>query len=205
MNGTARRAAYFAEVMDDRTEDLRVMLGILRDVGATYVLIGGLAVGFHGYQRATVDVDMLVPARFLKRLAAEARSRGLVVRTFPDTVRVYPAGSDESIADFVSADANPVLRAAFRESDHAVVLGQRVDVVRRGALFALKFSAIVSPTREIEDKYQDVADIGHVLKVGLSPDEESDACRIAALAYPGAGDDFESFLADLRAGRSVRI
>jgi hypothetical protein len=205
MAGSARRAAYFTEVMDDRTEDLRAMLDILRGVGATSVLIGGLAVGFHGYQRATVDVDMLVPVRFLKRIAAAARERGYVVRTFPGMVRVYPYEGDESIADFVSAEASPVMRAAFREAEDATVLGQSVVVVQRGPLCALKFSAIVSPDRPIEDKYQDIADVGHLIRGGLSPDEEASARRVAALAYPGAGDDFTSLLGDLRAGRAVRI
>ncbi len=209
MAGLARRAAYFTEVMDDRTEDLRAMLDILRDVGAAYVLIGGLAVGFHGYQRATQDVDMLVPARFLRRIADAVHERSFVVRTFKDMVRAWPADSDpdrdESIADFVSAEANPVLRAAFREVEDATVLGQPVVVVRRGALYALKFSAIVSPDRLIEDKYQDIADVGHIVKKYFRRDDEVAGRKVAALAYPGAGDDFTEFLADLRSGRPVRI
>jgi hypothetical protein len=209
MAGSARRAAYFTEVMDDRAEDLRAMLDILRDVGADSVLIGGLAVGFHGYQRATQDVDMLVPARFLNRIATVAREYGYVVRTFKDMIRVWPADSDpdqdESIADFVAAEANPVLRAAFRETEDATVLGQPAVVVRRGPLYALKFSAIVSPDRLIEDKYQDIADVGHIIKKDFRRDDEIAGRRVAALAYPGAGDDFTEFLDDLRSGRPVRI
>jgi len=209
MAGSARRAAYFTEVMDDRTEDLRAMLDILRDVGAPSVLIGGLAVGFHGYQRATQDVDMLVPPRFLKRIATAARERGYIVRMFKDMVRAWPVGndpdSDESIADFVSAEANPVIRAASRDTEDATVLGQPVVVVRRGALYALKFSAIVSPDRLIEDKYQDIADVGHILKKNFRRDDEVAGRRVAALAYPGADDDFTEFLDNLRSGRPVRI
>jgi hypothetical protein len=201
------------EVMNDRADDLRVMLGILRDAKANYTLIGGLAVGYHGYQRATVDVDMLVAGRLLKQVAKAAQDHGYVVTKFPDMIRIYPSGSkpwdpasnDEPFADVVSADANPVLRAAFKEAERAVVLGHHVNVVQRGALVALKFHAAISPDRMIEDKYQDVADVGHVIKAGFTRDDETDARRIASLSYSGAGDDFTEFLNDLRHGRSVRI
>jgi hypothetical protein len=124
-------------------------------------------------------------------------------------IRVYSAGSnplhDESFADIVSADANPVLRAAFMEGEPAIVLDQRVNVVQRGPLCALKFHAATSPTREIEDKYQDVADVGHVIKAGFSRADETAGCRVAALSYSGAATDFTAFLDDLRHGRMVKI
>jgi hypothetical protein len=197
-------AAFFTEVMDDRAEDLQVVLDILEDVGADCTLIGGLAVGYHGYQRATIDVDMLVPARFLKRVASAAQNSGYVVRSFPGMLRIYAPGAEKSFADIVSSDANPVLRAAFKEAEPATVLGQQLNVVRLGALCALKFHAAVSPSRKIEDKYQDIADIGHVIK-RLTSGDETDARRIAALVYPGAEKDFVVFLDDLRHGRSVRF
>ena len=207
--GALRKAHYYMEVMNDRADDLRVMLGILRNASADYTLIGGLAVGYHGYQRATVDVDMLVPARFLKRITKAAQDYGYVVAKFPDMIRVYPAGSrpgrDEPFADVVSANANPVLRAAFDEAESATVLGYSVNVVQRGALVALKFHAAISPDRMIEDKYQDVADVGHIVKAGFTRGDETNARRIAALSYPGAGDAFAEFIDDLRHGRSVRI
>jgi hypothetical protein len=204
-NVALRRAPHFTEIMDDRAQDLQTMLDIVGDVGVDCVLIGGLAVGHHGYLRTTVDVDMLVPGRTLKRVADAAREHGYVVRTFPDMIRVYSRGHKESFADAVSANANPVLRAAFDESDSAIVLGHRVNVVRRGPLCALKFHAAISPTRAIEDKYQDVADVGHVIKAGFTREDETAARRIAALSYPGAGNDFTKFIDDLRHGRSVKI
>lgn len=195
--------------MDDRAHDLAVVLDILEDVGTDHALIGGLAVGYHGYERATIDVDMLVPGRSLKRVADAARDRGYVVRTFlPDMIRIYPAGTAEenkSIADLVSAESNPVLRAAFREVEPVDLLGEQVNVVTFGTLIALKFHAAVSPARAIEDKYQDVADIGHLVKARFTQDDNATGHRIASLAYPGAGEDFDSFINDLRHGRLVRI
>ena len=43
-------------------QDLKQLLQALHDHGADYLLIGGYALAAHGYQRATTDIDLLVPA-----------------------------------------------------------------------------------------------------------------------------------------------
>lgn len=43
-------------------EDLELLLRSLDEHGAEYFLIGGYALAAHGYQRATTDIDVLVPA-----------------------------------------------------------------------------------------------------------------------------------------------
>ena len=53
------------------------LIAALADGGVEYVLIGGLAVGAHGFPRATKDLD-IVPApdvANLQRLAAVPRDR----------------------------------------------------------------------------------------------------------------------------------
>ena len=43
--------------------DLKQLLQALHEYGADYLLIGGYALAAHGYQRATTDIELLVPAR----------------------------------------------------------------------------------------------------------------------------------------------
>ncbi len=43
-------------------DDLKLLLRALNEQGAEYLLIGGYALAAHGYQRATTDIDVLVPA-----------------------------------------------------------------------------------------------------------------------------------------------
>jgi predicted nucleotidyltransferase len=43
-------------------EDLKLLLRSLHEHGAEYLLIGGYALAAHGYQRATTDIDIIVPA-----------------------------------------------------------------------------------------------------------------------------------------------
>ena len=42
-------------------EDLKLLLQSLNQHGVDYLLVGGYALAAHGYQRATIDIDILVP------------------------------------------------------------------------------------------------------------------------------------------------
>jgi hypothetical protein len=197
------------ETLDERGKMLGELAGVLAEVGAEHALVGGLAVGYHGRVRATVDVDLLVPGRKLKSLARALEARGYHVKVSDDMIRVFAAGanleSGEPIADLVSREANPVLAAAFAEVEPATVLGQLVNVVRRGALVALKFHAAISPNRRIEDRYQDVADIGRIIAKRFDDDDLDLARRIAGHMHPGATAELEKLIDDLRNGRPVTL
>ena len=191
--------------MDKNTRTLAAILDALTEIGARHALIGGLVAGYYGKGRATVDVDLLVPKRFMKRLQAALERRGYEVRTFPDMMRMYVPGEPESVGDLVTHEANPVLRAAFAATTPVTMLGLPVSVVRRGAFVALKFHAALSPTRQLGDKIQDVADIVRVLEKEFGPEDERLAFEIAAKMHPGAVADLEELIDDVRHGRRPKI
>jgi hypothetical protein len=197
------------ETLDDRARTLAELSEILTEVGSDHALVGGIAVGYHGRLRATVDVDLLVPRSKLGDLATALQTRGYVVVRTHDMVRVYPPTANpddaESIADLVAREANPVLEHAARTAQAATVLGHEVFIVARGALVALKFHAAISPKRAIEDRYQDVADIGRVIAKRFDAADEELALEIAAHAYPGAERELATLIDDLRHGRRVKI
>ena len=199
---------HYAEVMDDRARMLSELRGVLAEVGSDHALVGGLAVGHHGRQRATIDVGLLVPRAKLRHIGTALEGRGYRVVRTEDMLRVHAAGGgegDEAIADLVAKDANPVLRAAFEATEPATILGQPVKVVQRGALVALKFHAAASPTRQHADRLQDVVDIERVISKRFEPADAALARRIAALAHPGAEHELDRLLDDLRHGRPVTI
>jgi hypothetical protein len=200
-------ARHLYEIMDERAGTLQEIDLLLGGVKAERVLIGGLAVGFHGRERGTKDVDMLVRRRALKPIAAAAKRHGFDVLVTPDMVRVYPKGGsvEDSIADLVAEEANPVLRAAFKATEPAVVLGRSVRIVKRGALVALKFHAAVSTSRSIEDKYQDLADIGRIIAKRYSPTDAGLARQVVAGSYPGADKDLDRLVDDMQRGRPVQF
>ncbi len=55
------------------------LIKMLEDAGVDYVLVGGLAVALHGYQRVTMDVDVVLALdeSNLRRFIAGARTAGL--------------------------------------------------------------------------------------------------------------------------------
>ena len=62
-------------------EDLKSLIRALNEQDAEYLLIGGYALFAHGYHRATIDIDLLVPA---------SREAGAKVR---DALMVLPDGA----------------------------------------------------------------------------------------------------------------
>lgn len=46
-------------------DDLKLLLRSLNEYGVEYFLIGGYALAAHGYQRATIDIDVMVAANAL--------------------------------------------------------------------------------------------------------------------------------------------
>lgn len=86
-------------------EDLKRVLAGLHAEGADYLLIGGYALIAHGFGRATVDIDLLVPAR---REAAEPIRRALLVLPDKAAAAVAPEWFEEGegirIADDIVVD-----------------------------------------------------------------------------------------------------
>lgn len=195
--------------MDDRAKMLDELRGVLAEVGADHALVGGLAVGYHGRERATVEVDLLVPRRKLAGIARALEARGHPVRKYEGMIRVWEHGAspdhDEAIADLVAREANPTLRAAAAAVEAATVLDQPVQIAQRGALVALKYHAATSPHCRLEDRYQDIADIGRVIRRSWSPADLALARKVAATIGTDAPDELERLLDDLRNDRPVKI
>lgn len=88
-------------------EDLKLLIKSLNDEGAEYLLVGAYALFALGYQRATTDIDLLVPqslesgVRVKRALLAlpEKAARDLEPRWFEtdETIRV----ADEFIVDLL--------------------------------------------------------------------------------------------------------
>jgi predicted nucleotidyltransferase len=73
-------------------EDLKTLARALNEQGARYLLIGGWALFAHGLQRATVDVDLLLPAG---AGSAEAVRRALLVLPDHAARDIEPAWFEE--------------------------------------------------------------------------------------------------------------
>ena len=103
-------------------EDLKLLLRSLNEHGAEYLLIGGYALAAHGYQRATTDIGVVVPA------TAEAGQR------VKDALMVLPdrAAKDIDPAWF-EAGENIRVADAFIVDIMLNANGQTYDTLRRFA------------------------------------------------------------------------
>jgi len=73
-------------------EDLKGLIRALNDAKAEYLLIGGYALYAHGYQRATTDIDVLVPR---DRMAGERVRDALLVLPDQAAREIDPAWFEE--------------------------------------------------------------------------------------------------------------
>ena len=72
------------------------MLRALQDAGVEYVLIGAMAMGLHGVERATEDVDLLVRAE----MENIARIRTALRAAFPEDPFVQEIRDDDLLGDY---------------------------------------------------------------------------------------------------------
>jgi hypothetical protein len=191
--------------MAENEKTLADLLASLSAARADHVLIGGLAAGYWGKPRATVDVDMLIPKRAGPKVKAQLEARGYRVEESTDMLRAYVRGETESAADLVWREANPALKEAAKHTMAVTILGHRVNLIGRAAFVALKYQAAVSDTRDYGDKQQDVTDIIRVLQKQFGPADEKLAVRIVEKKYHGAGKDLAEMLDDIRHKRPLRV
>jgi hypothetical protein len=108
-------------------EDLKRLLAALHAEGAEYLLIGGYALIAHGYPRATVDIDLLVPSR---RAAAEPIRRALLVMGDKAARDLAPEWFEEGegirVADEIVVDL--VFKTCGETYDSLKRFEERIDI-----------------------------------------------------------------------------
>jgi hypothetical protein len=67
----------------DLEQELRGLLDAFDAAGVEYALCGGLALGVHGFPRATIDIDILIRPEAYPRAEEVAGSLGFVVKAKP--------------------------------------------------------------------------------------------------------------------------
>jgi predicted nucleotidyltransferase len=103
-------------------DDLKLLLRSLHEHDVEYLLIGGYALAAHGYQRATTDIDVMVPA------TARAGQR------VKDALMVLPDGAAKDIEPkWFEEGENIRLADAFVVDIMLNANGQTYDTLRRYA------------------------------------------------------------------------
>lgn len=132
----------------DLIVELQSIVRKLDEAGLPYALCGGLAVAFHGYVRATQDIDVLVRPEHLHAVTKAVGEIGYNLEGGvipPDFGESHPlevhrickaVGEELVTLDFVLV--NPTLKAAWNARIKADWNGQRLWVVSPKGLGVMK-------------------------------------------------------------------
>jgi hypothetical protein len=148
---------------------LRIVADLERH-GIDYAVIGAVALNQHGYQRFTVDIDLLMTREGLQKFRDELVGRGYVpafsgatkaFKTSPDNVRVKSLTAGEYPGD---GRPKPIV---FPEPSGSAVEIAGVKTITLPKLIELKLaSGMTAP-----DRLKDLADVQEMIKArGLGED-----------------------------------
>lgn len=133
--------------MLDLIEELRTLTGALEAAAVEFAVCGGLAVAVHAHPRATLDIDLLLPAAQVERAREIALRLGysidagrLVVRD--RVIEMYRLSKpDPETGDLLSLDlliVTPPLAAVWAGRERVAWAHGTLPVVSRTGLVAMK-------------------------------------------------------------------
>jgi hypothetical protein len=132
-----------------------------------YAIVGAMALGAHGYERATSDVDLLVTADGLAKFKALNLGRGYVEK-FAGSKGLRDAENDVNIDVLIAGDfpgdgrPKPV---SFPDPSGAAIEGERFRILSLPKLVELKLaSGMTAPHR-----LKDLADVLELIKAANLP------------------------------------
>lgn len=133
--------------MIELPEDFRDLLMELSDAGAEFVLVGGLAVAFHGHPRATKDMDVLIRAntsnaervyRALAAFGAPLESFEVQAKDFSSYSGMLQIGLPPRRVDIINRADGITFDEAVAEGSGFTLDGRTVPVIGRNALLKNK-------------------------------------------------------------------
>ena len=180
------------------------VVSVLNDAKVTFVMMGAHAIGgWLEEARATQDVDLLVE-RHHHDTATKA-----IVAAFPNLI----VEDGVVVTRFRDPDLNQVVidpmkpKHAIHQAvfDKTIAVGTTHRIPCLEMAMATKFSAMVSRHRQLERKYQDVADFLNMAKRNLDSLDREKLSRFGEIVFPGGGEQILQTLDDLLNDRQIKL
>lgn len=133
--------------MLDLVEELRSLVHALEEARVGFAVCGGLAVAIHARPRATLDVDLLLPADQLESARGVARELGYRIEAGPLSFRggavvIHRLSKpDPETGELLSLDlllVTPALSEAWETRERVEWTHGSLPVVSRSGLIAMK-------------------------------------------------------------------
>ncbi len=134
---------------------VQVLLSLLEETGASYCVIGGLAVNAYAEPVVSLDLDLVVVTDEIEALCRAAQARGLQIQEFEHSINMSLAGSDLRIQLQTDPRYQPFVARAERKQ----VLGYTMRVAAIEDVLQGKLWAYADPQRRKSKRQKDLADI----------------------------------------------
>ena len=182
------------------------VIRVLNKAKISFVLVGayGLA-GWKDESRATEDVDVVVPAKQLKKAvkALLVVFPHLESIDLPVVVRLRDRETQDVAID-VMKPLQPPYTEVFKHTHTVTSEGQTYRVPSLEMALVMKFSAMTSIYRADEDKFRDAHDFIRIVKANSNIDETMMA-RLASLIYEDAGKEIREMVRKIRAREKLTL
>jgi hypothetical protein len=148
---------------------LEKLARLLDAAGIPYAIVGGMALNAYGYQRVTVDVDVLLTREGLEEFKARHLGLGYLQRSagsngLQDTENGVPI--DVVLAGDYPGDGHPK-PVAFPDPAVAAVRGERIALLPLPRLLELKLASGMT----VPHRLRDLADVLELVRIlGLTAD-----------------------------------
>jgi hypothetical protein len=154
-NRTMTGKTFLQALSNSGHDVVQLLLDLLRETGAQYCLVGGLAVNAYAEPVVSLDLDLVVVAERLDELCAAAEQRGFQVEHFPHSVNLSVSNSDLRIQLQTDARYQQYLQRATQLN----VLGYPLRVAAVEDVLQGKAWAYQDPSRRRSKRQKDLADI----------------------------------------------
>lgn len=154
-----RARDYWKAVTVDRSDFLDNFLGLLRESGANYCLVGGQAVNAYVDPVVSLDLDLVVALADRERLV-RALSPRFRVEEFPHSLNLSAAGSDLR----VQIQTDPRYESFIERASAREVLGVTLPVAAVEDVLQGKIWAASDESRRGSKRQKDLADIARLIE-----------------------------------------
>jgi hypothetical protein len=146
---------FINAVANGRKDILQVFLDILKETGAAYCAIGGLAVNAYVEPVVSLDLDIVVISSDVKKICKRAEAEGFKSETYEHSVNLISTASDLRI----QLQTDPRYQAFIPRAMPKEILGYPMFVAQLEDVLQGKIWAYSDEARRKSKRQKDLADI----------------------------------------------
>jgi hypothetical protein len=151
---------FWKRVIVDRSDALERAVGLLRESGVEFCVVGGVAVNAYAEPVVTLDLDIVVAADEIERIV-QLFAETFKVERFPHSLNISDRGSQLRI----QVQTDPRYAPFAQRASERDVLGLRLPIASIEDVMQGKVWAAGDPTRRASKRQKDLADISRLLEL----------------------------------------